>query len=167
METNGNRNSLFRPKSLDRISSPEELSDYVRVANPGVWVVLSGIVVLLIGMLVWSVLGVLETNVNGVFVSQDGQALCYVSEENYNLIRTGMTVTLADGTECVVTGSESEVVPAEDVLSEYQMHLADFRIGEWVHAFQIDADISDSSEGAFQAAKVTVDSVHPMEFILS
>lgn len=26
---------IFRKKSLDRISSPEQLNDYIRVANPG------------------------------------------------------------------------------------------------------------------------------------
>ena len=31
---------IFRKKSLDRISSPEQLNDYIRVANPGIWMIL-------------------------------------------------------------------------------------------------------------------------------
>ena len=32
---------IFRKKSLDRISSPEQLNDYIRMANPGIWMILT------------------------------------------------------------------------------------------------------------------------------
>ena len=48
---------IFREKSMDRISSPEELNDYIRVTTPSVWVVLLALVILLIGILAWSFLG--------------------------------------------------------------------------------------------------------------
>ena len=58
--------SLFRQKSIDRINSPEQLNDYIRVATPSVWLVLAALVLLLIGMLAWSVLGTVEaTDVKG------------------------------------------------------------------------------------------------------
>lgn len=31
---------LFRQSSIDRVFSPEQLNDYIRVTNPGVWMVL-------------------------------------------------------------------------------------------------------------------------------
>ena len=40
---------LFRKKSVDKVSSPEQLNEYIRVANPGVWMVLAAIVILLAG----------------------------------------------------------------------------------------------------------------------
>ena len=49
--------SIFREKSMDRISSPEELNDYIRVTTPSVWLVLLALVILLIGILAWSILG--------------------------------------------------------------------------------------------------------------
>ena len=48
---------LFREKSMERIHSPEELSDYIRVATPSVWLVLLATTILLAGMLAWSILG--------------------------------------------------------------------------------------------------------------
>ena len=30
--------TLFRQKTLDRISSPEQLTDYLRITNPGIWI---------------------------------------------------------------------------------------------------------------------------------
>ncbi len=42
-------NNLFRKKSLDHISSPEEMHDYMRVTSPRVWMLLSAILLLLGG----------------------------------------------------------------------------------------------------------------------
>lgn len=52
---------IFRKKSVDKMSSPEQLNDYVKVTNPGVWMALAAIAVLLIGICVWGVFGKLET----------------------------------------------------------------------------------------------------------
>lgn len=57
-----NSNSIFREKSMERVSSPEELNDYIRVTTPSVWVVLAATVVLLLGMLSWSIFGTLEVH---------------------------------------------------------------------------------------------------------
>ncbi len=51
---------IFRKKSLERVSGPEELNDYMRVTTPSVWIVLAALVILLAGMLAWSVFGTVE-----------------------------------------------------------------------------------------------------------
>ena len=48
---------IFREKSMERVSSPEELNDYIRVTTPSVWIVLIALAVLLVGMLGWSIFG--------------------------------------------------------------------------------------------------------------
>ena len=53
---------IFREKSIARVSSPEELNDYIRVTTPSVWLVLIALVVLLVGMLVWSIFGTVKTH---------------------------------------------------------------------------------------------------------
>ena len=55
-------NSIFREKSLERVSSPEELNDYIRVTTPSVWVVLAATILLLLGMIVWSIFGTVEVH---------------------------------------------------------------------------------------------------------
>ena len=37
--------TIFRKETLERVSSPEQLSDYLRVTNPGIWIVLAAVVV--------------------------------------------------------------------------------------------------------------------------
>ena len=50
-------NGIFREKSIDRVTGPESLNDYIRVTSPSVWIALLALVVLLAGMLVWSIFG--------------------------------------------------------------------------------------------------------------
>ena len=52
--------NIFRRKSIDRVSSPEQLNDYIRVTTPPVWLVLLAIILLLAGMVAWSVFGTAE-----------------------------------------------------------------------------------------------------------
>ena len=62
---------LFRKKTLDRISSPEQLTDYLRVTNPGIWVVLVAVILLLAGVFAWSMVGTLETTAEVKIVVSD------------------------------------------------------------------------------------------------
>ncbi len=56
-----NNQSVFRKKTLERISSPEQLTDYLHVTNPGIWVILIAVIILLAGVFAWSCVGTLET----------------------------------------------------------------------------------------------------------
>lgn len=70
----GKEKTLFRKKTMDRISSPEQLTDYLRVTNPGIWVLLA-IVILLLGSLVaWASIGTLETTTEVRVVVEDHTA---------------------------------------------------------------------------------------------
>ena len=51
---------LFRKKSMERISSPEELHDYMRVTSPRLWMILAAIVALLAGFIVYASTATLE-----------------------------------------------------------------------------------------------------------
>ena len=53
----GEKTKLFREKNLERLESPEQLNDYLRVTSPGVWMILSAVVLLLIGVFIWGVFG--------------------------------------------------------------------------------------------------------------
>ncbi len=57
MEQKTQASGIFREKSMERVASPETLNDYIRVTTPSVWIVLAATVLLLVGMLCWSVFG--------------------------------------------------------------------------------------------------------------
>ena len=54
--------SIFREKSMERISSPDQMDDYIRVTTPSVWIALLALVILLVGILAWTVLGTMEVH---------------------------------------------------------------------------------------------------------
>ena len=54
------KEDIFRKKILDRIKSPDDLKDYVRITHPGVWLLLIAVIVLLAGACIWGAFGVIE-----------------------------------------------------------------------------------------------------------
>lgn len=87
---------LFRKKTLDRISEPDQLTDYLRVTKPVVWLLLAAILFLLIGLLSWSLVGTVEITADGDAVISDGQAKIMLADnENYQLDE-GMKVIIDD-----------------------------------------------------------------------
>jgi hypothetical protein len=57
--------SLFRKKNLDRVSSPEQLGDFLHVTSPSVWIVLAAVIVLLASLFVWSAVTSVESYASG------------------------------------------------------------------------------------------------------
>ena len=95
--------TVFRKKTLDRIASPEQLTDYLRVTNPGIWVVLAAVILLLAGVLAWSAVGTLETNAEVKIV---------VSGHTAQIIPLG-SERLADGMLLRVSGQEYKIASAQ------------------------------------------------------
>ena len=57
-----NKTNIFREKSIEKISSPDQMDDYIKVMTPSVWIGLIALVVLLVGILVWCTFGTMETH---------------------------------------------------------------------------------------------------------
>ena len=73
---------LFREEQLERITSPERLDRYIRVADPGAWIVLAALLFLAAGVLVWGFTGTISKTIEipGI-VEEDGQISCYLPAE--------------------------------------------------------------------------------------
>ena len=46
---------LFKKKTIGKLSSPEQLNEYIRVTTPSVWLLLTVLLLLLTGLIAWSV----------------------------------------------------------------------------------------------------------------
>ena len=75
--------SVFRQKSMERITSPEQMNDYIRVSNPSVWMLLAAVIALLIGVCVWGAFGHLDTAVQTGGVCENGRLTVYLSESDF------------------------------------------------------------------------------------
>jgi len=155
-------NTLFRQKSLDRISSPEQLNDYIRVSTPSVWMLLLAIVILLLGVCVWSVTGRLDTTLPAVAVAQEGTITAYVREGDASKVQEGMTITIG-GSKGTVAAISTQPVSVDESFTEYMRHVGSLQQGEWVYAVTLDAVCTD---GVY-LAEIVIDSVSPMSFVLN
>jgi hypothetical protein len=90
-------NQIFRKESLDQISSPEQLNDYLRVTNPAVWLVLTAVILLLAGMLLWASVASIDSFASGTAQVQDGtMRIVFEDPQIAKSVQTGMTVTAGD-----------------------------------------------------------------------
>ena len=153
--------SVFREKSLERISSPEDLDSYLRVSNPPMWIGLLSAVLLLVGALVWGIFGRMESTVKAVTVCRDGEAVCYVSDANYDRVQPDNEVRVGQIT-AHITSAEKEAVRAETVLNDYAMHLSDLDEGEFVHALTLDT--APDADGSY-ASTVVVERIAAIRFL--
>lgn len=103
---------LFRKKSLNKVKSPEDLNDYVRVANPGIWMVLIAVIVLLVGTCIWGVLGRIETKVPAHLTANGGAIVCTVDNENADKIKKGMVVEVDGKKGIVISADENNITVA-------------------------------------------------------
>ncbi len=85
---------LFRKKSLDRISQPDQLNDYLHMTEPMIWLLLVAILVILGGLLVWSFVDTVDIIADGnAFVSDSQAVIMLFDNEKYHLDE-GMTVII-------------------------------------------------------------------------
>ncbi len=154
-------NNVFRQESLDRITSPDDLNDYIRVYRPSVWLLIAAAALLIAGFLVWSALGYLPTTVPIVCVAEEGKLTGYV--EDVTEITAGLPVKIGDAEGRVrsvakLPLSSEEVSKRYD--SDYTIHL--LGIQDWNYEIIITA--ANVPDGLVEGTIVT-DSVHPIQFI--
>ena len=91
-------NQLFRKESLDRIASPEQLHDYIRVTSPRMWMILSAIAALLVGFIVYASTTTLENTIDINVLVDHGDISADVSFSQPDIIKIEMPVRFADRT---------------------------------------------------------------------
>ena len=132
-------NSVFRKKALDRIAAPDQLTDYLRVTNPGVWALLTAVILLLAGIFAWSMVGVLETTADAVVIVEGETAS--IAAAGQEKIEEGMPLRIA--------GEEYKIVSVR--ADEY---------GRTVGYAQVDLP-----DGTYEG-KVVTQKMHPIAFLM-
>ena len=143
---------VFRKKSLERLDSPEQLNDYIRVTNPGVWLLLAGIIVLLAGACVWGFVGRIgqrEIN-NAAGIVQEGKLRCYIDEKSTDgytskveiNIRVDSLTGSSDTKEYRVTSSKK--VTLTDTMEDMKLlSSVGYTAGEKTLMLRSDCDLAD------------------------
>ena len=99
---------IYREKSLNYISSPEQLNDYLKVTKPAVWAILAAVVALLVGLLIWSAFARIDSYAVGLADVDDGVMVFYIEDATAVAnIKEGMVIN-AGGIENPITGIGSD-----------------------------------------------------------
>ena len=153
---------LFKKSNIDKVSSPEQLHDYVKVANPGLWMIISAIVILLVGVVIWGFIGKIDTTMSTAIVTDGGNAVIYIGESDVEKLEIGMTIR-SEGREYMITDIAKTPIKVDGVLTDYEIHASGLTVGEWVYAVSIDGEHSDG----VQKADIVIESISPISFILN
>lgn len=156
------KSSIFSKDAVDKMTSPEEMDRYLVVTHPGVWIVLSALIVILIGFFCWAALGHLETKATVAVSAANGEAVCFVHQDWVEKIVSTGTIRIA-GEEYAL----SDVGFAPQIISEKtdpNLRLAgSLEVNTIVVPLQVEATLPD---GVYQG-EVVIDSVKPISFILN
>lgn len=134
------RNKLFRRENLNRLSSPEDLNDFLKVVNPSSWVILSSVFLILAGMFVWSLVGTLEKKITASAEVSNGVAHFIIKD---NVIKSGMPVKIAD------TESSMQNVGIN-------------KNGNYIAS----ANVPEMADGIYEA-KITIEYITPIKFLFN
>ena len=93
---------IFRQKSLDRISSPEQMHDYLRVTSPQLWMVLAVVLSLLIGFVIFASTTNMESAVTVKGTVTGGACVVQLDVDQRDNLDPGMPVRI-DGKEARIT----------------------------------------------------------------
>ena len=153
--------SLFREKSLEQFSSPEQLNDYIRVAHASVLIVLAALTAFLIGVVIWSINGTIDSHVEVSAVSNNGILTAYVPEKDAADLTEQSTIAI-NGTEYKIS-AVSNVMRAADVMDEQQLAVYDLNPNDMVYAVSAETTLADGS----YKARVIMAKLRPSELILN
>lgn len=153
-------NRMFRQKSLDQMSSVEEPRDYLRTVGPRLWMLVSAVVLLVVGLAVYVRTATMENTADTIA----DVAMVEDAEGNSGLliamqIPSNVVKAVHSGTRVVVAGQPGELysiyTDADGRSSGYVM-LDDPGLREDGTAVL--------SDGTYEA-KIILESVSPFEFL--
>lgn len=153
---------LFRKKSLDKISSPESLNNYIKVATPSVWVMLITVVIILGGVIFWGIFGNMQSY-NEVTVYSDGnETICYVPEDNIEIVRQTGLVTIGDKEYSLgkIPAIPEKITQENDA---YVLHLMNAEGPVWVYRVPVDAKLEQSG----YSGKIVTGSFSPIRYVIN
>lgn len=96
-------------QDLRRISSPEQLNDYLKVTNPKIWVLLAAIVLLLVGLLLWGGFTTIESYAAGTARAIGGElTVTFDDPVKASKVQPGMQMEVGDVRAEVLTVGTDE-----------------------------------------------------------
>ena len=154
---------LFRKKSIEKVTSPEQLKYYIIVSNPGLWTVMAAVVILISCACVLGVFGRLDSAVQTAGTAENGEIVCYVKAADISSL-TDKSFISVNEEEYPVTDIAATPIRLDKKKDGSILSLAG--IDETDAVYEVRANAAGLPDGAY---KVTVikERVAPISFILN
>ena len=112
-----------RLQDTRRISSPEQLNDYLKVTSPKIWVLLSAVILLVAGLLLWSSFTTIESYATGTAQAVGGElVVTFDDPEKASKVQPGMEMEVGDvETEVLAVGTNEN----GDLIASAHAHIPD------------------------------------------
>ena len=162
----------FRKTSLDNISSPEQLNDYLKVSNPSIWMVLIALFVVVAAVLAWSITGSMPTTVQTKGVMMGESVLCYVDPEDADTINAGQKVRMETKNQDALNGTIVSVgtVPlsSAEITSELKSDYLAQKLtgGEYAVKITISPEDQAMTDGTLLNLSIVTETKRPIDFLL-
>lgn len=165
------QNNLFKKSSMERISSPEKLNDFIKVANPASWMVLAASLSVVLGLLIWGIFGRLTETVQFSGCLKDGQLICYTEGGTAQKLEKGMKAAISpQGSGETFEGSIALVSDyplsfdeaSRGITSDYM--LASLGITGWNIPVAVETD-APLYDGVVYTVSVVTDTYRPIEMV--
>ncbi|MBQ6381631.1 MAG: hypothetical protein IJJ41_08565 [Clostridia bacterium] len=154
-------NPILSKQSNKKVNSPEQLNDYIKVSNVGIWLILLLFFALLAGVFVWGIFGSLKEIANTTGVAQSGTVTCYLTDASK--ISEGDEVKIGDLRGEVLSVSKTPlsnkaVGEKYDEYTAYCLNLQDWN-------YEIKVSCADCEDG-IQNLKIIYNTIKPISFVI-
>ena len=153
---------LFRKKNVEAIESPEALNDYLRVTSPGIWLILTGIVLCLIGVCIWGIFGHIDSTMDTAIVSQEGKVDCLVPKDAVSRVLENPSVEI-DGTDYALKPSTLKPEIITEDTDIFVILTGNLEVGQIVYRIPVDAALE---EGTY-SGKIITEKLTPISLLLN
>lgn len=158
-------NNIFREKSIDRIKSPDMLDEYIKVANPGIWLCLTAILIFVVGGLTFSIFADIESKVPTAVVVDEKSAICYLSEDKLQYVSDELWVEVGDNKYALHEhGNELKKLSSESESDEELLYFMGKEEGGWYYMYPFE---TNGMEPGIYRGEIIIDSVKPISFLIN
>lgn len=153
---------IFRKESVEQMKTPDDLKQCIKVASPGMFLMLAAILIFMVGGVAWSLLARLETKVDAAVEIKGDEAICYISEDDP--VSEGMKIRIENCDYVLGEHSEKLVkLRVDDRNAEDILHVMNMDSDGWYNIYEI-AGFENIEDGIYKG-EVIIDSVSPFSFL--
>ena len=149
-------------KRMNRVNSPEQLNQYIKLSNPGVWVILAAIIILLIGVCIWGLFGKIDNKLKTVVIVDNYIANCYIKEDDITKVENGMKLEINDNFY-EINFIDEKPKKVDDSFSDYIIKAGNLKYGEWVYKCGLNTMLPN---GVY-SGDIIIESIAPSTFIIN